>query len=116
VPVEILEASMPILFTRKELHPGTGGKGATQGGDGQIISFNMRTKSEWLLNAVTSRTTLAPEGLEGGEPGMAGRFLINGEPVSNARKIVMQPNDVVTLDTPGGGGYGRAASLPRAAE
>jgi N-methylhydantoinase B/oxoprolinase/acetone carboxylase alpha subunit len=116
VPVEILEASMPILFSRKELHRGTGGNGATRGGDGQIISFNMRTKSEWLLNAVTSRTSLAPEGLEGGEPGMAGRFLINGQPVSNARKIVMQPGDEVTLDTPGGGGYGRAVSLTRAAE
>jgi len=116
VPVEILEASMPILFNRKELHRGTGGNGAMRGGDGQIISFNMRTKSEWLLNAVTSRTNLAPEGLEGGEPGSAGRFLINGQPVSNARKIVMQPGDEVTLDTPGGGGYGRAISLTRAAE
>ena len=42
VPVEILEASMPILFSRKELHRGTGGNGATRGGDGQIISFNMK--------------------------------------------------------------------------
>jgi N-methylhydantoinase B/oxoprolinase/acetone carboxylase alpha subunit len=28
----------------------------------------------------------------------------------------MQPGDEVTLDTPGGGGYGRAVSLTRAAE
>ena len=76
----------------------------------------MRTKSEWLLNAVTSRTTLAPEGLEGGEPGVAGRFLVNGQPVSSARKMVMQPTDEVMLATPGGGGYGRVAALPRAAE
>jgi N-methylhydantoinase B/oxoprolinase/acetone carboxylase alpha subunit len=115
VPVEILEASMPILFSRKELQHGTGGNGATRGGDGQIISFSMRTKSEWLLNAVTSRTTLAPEGLEG-EPGVPGRFLVNGQPVSSARKMVMQPTDEVMLATPGGGGYGRVAALPRAAE
>src|SRR5947209_4446092 len=108
VPVEILEASMPILFSRKELHRGTGGNGASRGGDGQIISFNMRTKSEWLLNAVSSRTTLPPEGMGGGEAGAAGRFLVNGKPVSDARKMLMQSGDQVMLETPGGGGYGRA--------
>jgi len=38
--------------------------------------------------------------------GAPGRFLINGKVVTEARKIVMQPNDEVTLETPGGGGYG----------
>ena len=49
----------------------------------------------------------APEGLGGGAPGAAGRFLVNGKTVSEARKMVMQPNDEVTLETPGGGGYGQ---------
>ena len=71
-----------------------------------MIKWRMRTNSDWLLNAVASRTTLAPEGLGGGAPGTAGRFLINGESVSEARKMVMKPNDEVTLETPGGGGYG----------
>jgi N-methylhydantoinase B len=53
----------------------------------------MRTGSDWLLNAVASRTNLAPEGLGGGEPGVAGRFLVNGKPVSEARKMVMTPAD-----------------------
>lgn len=56
------------------------------------------------INAVASRTTLAPEGLGGGA---AGRFLVTGKNVSEARKIVMKPNDEVTLETPGGGGYGK---------
>ena len=106
VPVEVLEASMPILFTRKEIREGSGGAGASRGGDGQVIEWRMRTDSDWLLNAVASRTTLAPEGLGGGAPGAAGRFLVNGSRVSEARKMVMRPNDVVTLETPGGGGYG----------
>jgi N-methylhydantoinase B/oxoprolinase/acetone carboxylase alpha subunit len=66
----------------------------------------MRTNSEWLLNAVASRTSLAPEGLAGGSSGAAGRFLINGQVVTEARKIVMKPGDAVILETPGGGGYG----------
>src|SRR5262249_43844115 len=99
VPIEVLEAAMPIVFDRKELRIGSGGDGAWRGGDGQIISWHMRTQSPWLLNAVPSRTTLAPEGMGGGSPGAAGRFLINGEPVFEARKLSMQPADVVVLET-----------------
>lgn len=44
----------------------------------------------------------------GGEPGTPGRFLVNGKPVSEARKMTMNPNDDVVLETPGGGGYGPA--------
>ena len=67
----------------------------------------MRTSGPWLLNAVASRMTLPPEGLGGGAPGAAGRLLVNGKTVSDARKMVMQPDDEVTLETPGGGGYGQ---------
>lgn len=106
VPVEVLEASMPIVFSKKELRVGSGGKGTARGGDGQTIGWRMRTNSPWLLNAVASRTELPPEGLGGGSPGQAGRFLVNGTPVTEARKMLMQPGDEVLLETPGGGGYG----------
>jgi N-methylhydantoinase B/oxoprolinase/acetone carboxylase alpha subunit len=109
VPVEILEASMPIVFDRRELRPGSGGAGASRGGDGQIIGFHMRTDQPWLLNAVPSRLDAGPEGLAGGEPGAAGRFLVNGKSVSDAKKMTMSPADVVLLETPGGGGYGAAS-------
>jgi N-methylhydantoinase B/oxoprolinase/acetone carboxylase alpha subunit len=108
VPVEVLEAAMPIVFDRRELRPGSGGKGRTPGGDGQIIAFHMRTGSTWLLNAVPSRLDEGPEGLAGGDNGAPGRFLINGVPVSEGKKIMMQPGDHVVLETPGGGGYGPA--------
>jgi N-methylhydantoinase B len=117
VPIEILEASMPIVFHRKELRPGSGGAGAARGGDGQTIKFGMRTNAGWLLNTVTSRTKHVAEGLGGGEPGAPGRFLINGKPVSSAHKLAMQPGDEVTIETPGGGGYGvPPVALRRAAE
>jgi N-methylhydantoinase B len=110
VPIEIMEAVMPIIFDRKELRPGSGGAGASRGGDGQIIQFHMQTDDPWLLNAVPSRLDDGPEGLGGGKPGAAGRFLVNGEPVSTAKKLALNPNDVVLLETPGGGGYGPPAS------
>ena len=106
VPVEILEAAIPIVFDRRELRRGSGGKGRMRGGDGQVIGFHMRTDQPWLLNAVPSRLDRGPEGMEGGEDGAAGRFLINGAPVSEGKKMAMRAGDVVLLETPGGGGYG----------
>jgi N-methylhydantoinase B len=106
VPIEILEAVMPIIFDRKELRPGSGGNGASRGGDGQIIQFRMLTNDPWLLNAVPSRLDAGPEGLYGGGPGAAGHFLISGKPTRQAGKLILKPDDVVLLETPGGGGYG----------
>ena len=106
VPVEVLEASIPIEFTCKELVAGTGGAGAQVGGDGQQIGFRMRTGQEWLLNAIPSRLQSGPEGLDGGEPGKPGAFLINGEPSLEAKKRAMGADDQVIMQTPGGGGYG----------
>jgi N-methylhydantoinase B len=106
VPIEILEAVMPIIFDRKELRPGSGGSGASRGGDGQIIQFRMLTNDPWLLNAVPSRLDAGPEGLYGGSPGAAGHFLISGKPMRQAGKLTLKSDDVVLLETPGGGGYG----------
>jgi N-methylhydantoinase B/oxoprolinase/acetone carboxylase alpha subunit len=106
VPIEILEAAMPIVFDRKELRRGSGGEGRTRGGEGQSIGFHMRTSEQWLLNAVPSRLNHGPDGIGGGLAGAAGRFLVNGKSVSEARKLTMQPGDEVLLETPGGGGFG----------
>jgi N-methylhydantoinase B len=108
VPVEVLEAAMPIQFTQKELIDGSGGDGAARGGDGQVIAFHLRTQDDWLLNAVPSRLKLGAEGFEGGADGESGHFLINGKDAAQANKMVMKPGDEVVLKTPGGGGYGSA--------
>ena len=106
VPIEVLEASIPIQFTRKELRLGSGGAGRSRGGDGQSIGFRMRTGKTWLLNAIPSRLSHPARGLDGGDDGATGHFTVNGKPVNQARKIEMQPDDEVLLETPGGGGYG----------
>ncbi len=110
VPIEILEAAMPIVFDRKELRVGSGGEGRMRGGDGQIIQFHMLTEHPWLLNAVPSRLDRGPDGIDGGLSGAPGRFLVNGKSVSEAKKLTMQAGDVVLLETPGGGGYGKPAA------
>ena len=106
MPVEVVEASAPIRFLRKELRVGSGGAGRQPGGDGQTIEFLVDTDREWQLNAVTSRLAAAPQGLDGGEPGAGGRFCVNGEPVTTQARLRLGPTDVVCLDLPGGGGFG----------
>ncbi len=108
VPVEVVEASAPIRFRRKALRPGSGGAGAQVGGLGQTIEFSVATSRPWQLNAVTSRLAVPPEGIFGGEPGQPGRFLVNGEAVETQARITLDPEDVVRLELPGGGGYGAA--------
>jgi N-methylhydantoinase B len=106
VPVEVVEASAPIRFRRKELRPGSGGAGRQRGGLGQTIEFTVDTTRPWQLNAVASRLAVPPEGIFGGEPGASGSFTVNGEPVRTQARFTLQPGDVVCLDLPGGGGYG----------
>jgi len=106
VPVEVVEASAPIRFLRKELRTGSGGAGAQIGGLGQTIEFTVDTERPWQLNAVTSRLSDAPQGIFGGEAGAAGSFTVNGEPVRTQARFTLQPGDHVRLDLPGGGGYG----------
>jgi len=106
VPVEVLEASIPIEFTRKELAPDTGGKGKYKGGDGQYVGFKMRSGNDWLLNAIPSRLKTGAEGLFGAESGEPGQFLVNGESCSQAKKLEMKASDEVMMRTPGGGGSG----------
>jgi len=107
VPVEVLEAAYPIVFSCKEVERGTGGNGSQPGGDGQRIGFSMHTSEPWLLNTVPSRLKTAPKGLEGGDAGTPGRFEINGEPTVLSGKTDMKPDDAVLMVTPGGGGFGK---------
>lgn len=106
VPIEVVEASAPVRFRTKALRRDSGGAGAQTGGLGQTIEFTVDTTRPWQLNAVTSRLAEAPQGIFGGEPGATGRFSVNGEAVTTQARITLQPDDVVRLDLPGGGGYG----------
>jgi N-methylhydantoinase B len=114
VPVEVVEASAPIYFHRKQLRAGSGGHGRQIGGLGQTIEFTVDTERPWQLNAVTSRLAVAPEGIFGGEPGAVGAFTVNGQNVTTQARVTLQPGDFVHLDLPGGGGYGEVSGATTA--
>jgi 5-oxoprolinase (ATP-hydrolysing) len=64
---------------------------------------------------LSTRRDHAPQGIAGGGPALAGRqrwIRTNGEVqhLDGCFSVEVQPGDVIEIETPGGGGYGPAAS------
>jgi N-methylhydantoinase B len=104
-PTEAFELEYPMRVTRYELLYGSGGEGEHRGGDGIVRS--VRVLQPASLSLLTDRRRHAPRGVEGGEPGRVGRNLLNGEELPPKTSRELQEGDVVTVETPGGGGYGK---------
>ena len=104
-PTEAFELEYPMRVTSYELLYGSGGDGEHRGGDGIVRS--VRVLEPASLSLLTDRRRHAPRGVEGGEPGRVGRNLLNGEELPPKTSRELQEGDVVTVETPGGGGYGR---------
>jgi len=104
-PTEALELAYPLRVERHELRLGSAGAGAHRGGDGVVRE--LRVLEPCRLSLVGERRTRGPQGASGGEPGRPGRNLLNGEELPAKVTRSLGPGDVVRVETPGGGGYGR---------
>ena len=105
-PVEVAEHSGRLFFRGKALRPGSGGDGEKRGGLGQAIVIECLSERELSAFFVTERTRLAAPGVGGGGAGAVGRVAINGQDIDTRRMHLLKRGDVVTIETPGGGGYG----------
>ncbi len=110
-PVEIFENDTPLLVEKRELLADSGGPGRTKGGVGKRVVFRVPDDSYAPIPPVnlgmqSGRYTYPPEGLFGGKPGAKAGFLVNGEPGNPYGLTQLKPGDMVTIDAPGGGGYG----------
>ena len=108
-PVEALEYSYPFLVTEYSIRRDSGGEGRFHGGDG--IVREIRLLSDGEVTVLSERREISPYGLAGGEPGRVGRnIVIKGEKVSERTGKFyerLEKGDIVRIETPGGGGYGR---------
>jgi N-methylhydantoinase B len=101
-PVEALELAYPLRVERYELRLGSGGAGRTRGGDGVVRE--LRVLEPCRVSLLTERRARRPRGLSGGDPGAAGRNLLNGEELPAKVTRDLAAGDVLRLETPGGGG------------
>jgi N-methylhydantoinase B len=109
-PVEALEMAYPFRVTEYSIRRDSGGTGAQRGGDGVVRTYEFLTPATVTL--LTERRTISPYGLAGGEPATPGRNTLtraNGETTALPSKIrlTVQPGDRLTIETPGGGGWGQ---------
>ena len=109
-PVEALEHYLPIRVERYSLRKGSGGSGKFRGGDGIEREFEFLAPAQ--VNILSERRKFSPYGLAGGEAGKRGRNILirNGKKIALSGKASFRanPGDRVVIETPGGGGYGKA--------
>jgi N-methylhydantoinase B len=109
-PVEALEHAYPLEVECTRLRTGSGGRGRARGGDGVVRAIRVRGDAQ--VGLLTERRTLRPYGLAGGEPGRGGRdWLVSGgrrRAVPGKGSFGVGDGDTVRIETPGGGGFGRA--------
>ncbi len=103
-PVESLETAYPLRVESYAVRRGSGGRGTHRGGDGVVRRY--RAMERCTVTLLTERRRTAPHGAAGGGDGHPGRNALNGETIPAKCRIELRPGDVVTVETPGGGGYG----------
>jgi 5-oxoprolinase (ATP-hydrolysing) len=110
---EVLEWRFPVLLRSFAIRRGSGGAGRLRGGCGVVRRVEFR--EEMTAAILSGHRRVPPFGLCGGSPGSVGRNRVvraGGaiETLSGTDWTEMRPGDVFVIETPGGGGFGRATS------
>jgi N-methylhydantoinase B len=105
-PIEALELAYPLRVERYALRLGSGGQGRHWGGDGVIREITALEPCR--VSIVSERRARGPAGTRGGQPGEPGRNLVDGDLVPAKVSRALAAGQSVTIETPGGGGFGAA--------
>jgi len=103
-PIEALELEYPMRVERYELDETTAGAGRHPGGAGLVRAIRVLVPA--TLSVLTDRRRHAPAGAQGGGPGAVGHNEVDGTPLPAKASRLLAPGSVVTIRTPGGGGWG----------
>ena len=109
IPIEAAEAVAPLLFWRKEFRPDSGGAGEFRGGLGQVLEIASSSIGPVAVQAMFDRIHHPARGREEGLPGASGKVLstLRAQELSSKGQHVFPVGDVLRLELPGGGGYGK---------
>jgi len=118
-PIEALEQDVPVIVRRYELLQDSGGPGTFRGGMGIRRDLEIRG-ADTQVTSYAMRQVVAPPGISGGRRGRLARFILNPNtprervlPVAFTR-LPVALGDVISCETPGGGGYGDPRRRDRA--
>ncbi|BAZ94921.1 N-methylhydantoinase B [Thiohalobacter sp. COW1] len=103
-PIEVVERFYPLRVNRYAIRRGSGGAGRHRGGDGLVREYEFLAPAQVTL--LTERRTTAPWGLQGGAAGRPGVNLLNDRLLPPKVALAVAAGDRLTLETPGGGGWG----------
>jgi N-methylhydantoinase B len=111
-PVEALEYAYPLRVRRYAIRRGSGGAGRYRGGDGVVREVELLADAR--VSLLADRRRVAPYGLMGGEAGKRGQAELVRRNAKRQRlpgkfSLFARRGDRIVIETPGGGGYGRAA-------
>ncbi len=108
-PVEAFEHQYPLRIRGYRIRSGSGGRGRHRGGDGVIREFEFLTPAQ--VTILADRRTRGPYGLAGGSAGAPGKNLLVTKKRTTALpgkvRFEVHPCDVLRIESPGGGGYGK---------
>jgi len=109
-PIEELEIGYPVLIKRYELIPDSEGAGKFRGGLGLRRDYQFRNH-EANVTILADTARFPARGIYSGLDGKPARYLLNpvgGKPKDAGSKATFytSPTDIVSMQTPGGGGYG----------
>ena len=109
-PIESLESHYPLRMKSYSIRQGSGGKGLHRGGDGVIRELQCLVDCE--VSLLTERREIAPYGLAGGQAGKCGKNSViresgSEEDLPGKGSFSLKKDEILRIETPGGGGYGR---------
>ncbi len=109
---EVLEHRYPVRLRSFSIRRGSGGDGKYHGGNGVTREIEFLKPLDVTL--LTQRRTRPPYGVAGGSPGGCGKNVLiaaNAPPsdLGPVAQLRVAAGDILRIETPGGGGYGRPA-------
>ncbi|WP_339781235.1 hydantoinase B/oxoprolinase family protein [uncultured Thalassospira sp.] len=108
---EVLEWRFPVLLESFGIRTGSGGDGAFKGGDGTVR--RVRFLEKMTASILSNHRRVPGQAVAGGQPGKLGRNAVERTDgtiteLKGTDGTEMNPGDVFIIETPGGGGYGKA--------
>ena len=113
--LEVTEVRFPLYFRRHEFRPDSGGGGKYRGGPGGVVEMVLETDEPAVGNTAGDGVRHGACGILGGADGVPHRYVLcsNGQPPRAIKTkevgLAIQPNDVLLLESGGGGGWGDPA-------